>query len=266
MLLPLMTKTWRDHWRGLLAWTTGLVLITAIELYVYPGIRDSAASVSALVENYPDAMKQIFKMDDYTSGTGFLNIELFSMLVPLIFISVGASWGASATAEEEERGTADLLLTLPVTRTRILLTKMVAAVAALLALAVALVIVLAIGTQIVDMEISIANMAAACFMSFLLGVLYSGVGFLVGVLTGHRGIALGAAIALGLAGFLFYSLSPMVEGFEKTNPVNPFQWALGNNALVNGVDMGYALRLLLVALILFVASELAFRRRDISAR
>ena len=124
MLLPLLLKTWRDRWRGLVAWTTGLVLITAVELYVYPSIRDSGEGMEALIEGFPDAMQEIFRMSDYTSGAGFLNVEMFSIIVPLVFIAVGATWGAGGTADEEEKGTADLLLTLPVSRAAIVVTKM----------------------------------------------------------------------------------------------------------------------------------------------
>ena len=265
MLLPLLLKTWRDRWRGLIAWTTGLVLITAVELYVYPSIRDSGEGMEALVEGFPEPMQEIFRMSDYTSGAGFLNVEMFSIIVPLVFIAVGASWGAGATADEEEKGTADLLLTLPVSRTAILLTKGAATVLVLLGLIIVLAVTLVLGSGMVDLGVAYANLVAACLMSGLLGILYAGIGFFVGAATGRRGIALGVAFTLAIAGFLLYSLSPMVEGFENVNPVNPFQWAVGSDALTSGIDAGYALRLLLLSIVMFAGAVLAFRRRDIRA-
>jgi len=265
MLLPLLLKTWRDRWRGLVAWTTGLVLITAVELYVYPSIRDSGEGMEALIEGFPDAMQEIFRMSDYTSGAGFLNVEMFSIIVPLVFIAVGATWGAGGTADEEEKGTADLLLTLPVSRAAIVATKSAATIGVLVGLMAVLAVTLIVGSGMVDLGVASSRLVAACVMSGLLGVLYAGLGFLVGAATGRRGIALGVAFTLAIAGFLLYSLSPMVEGFENINPVNPFQWAVGGDPLNNGIDIGYALRLALLSAVLFAGSLVAFRRRDIRA-
>lgn len=108
---PIALRTWADHWRAILAWMMGLVGI--VQLTVYPSVRDTAGSTMDFVNAFPEAFKAMFRISDYTSGPGYLSVELFSMLVPLVFIAVGASWGASATAGEEESGTADLLMSLP---------------------------------------------------------------------------------------------------------------------------------------------------------
>ncbi len=73
-------------------------------------------------------------------------------------------------------------------------------------------------------------------------------------MTGRRGVAIGATITLALAAFIAYSLASMVDFFENINPANPFEWALGFNPLVNGLDVGYALRLLLLSIVLLVAA------------
>ncbi len=265
MLLPLLLKTWRDRWRGLAAWTIGLALIGVVELYVYPSIRDSAEGMASLVEAFPEAMQQMFRMSDYTSGAGFLSVEMFSIMVPLVFISVGATWGASATADEEEKGTADLLLTLPVSRTQVIVTKALATLCALAAIVAVISVTLVIGAAVVDMDVPAGNIWAASAMSGLLGALYAALGLLIGALTGRRGVALGAAVALAIAGFLVYSLAPMLDFFENVNPVNPFQWAVGGEPLRYGLDVGYSASLFALALLLFAGALIAFRRRDIRA-
>jgi ABC-2 type transport system permease protein len=259
----LVVKTWRDRWRGLTVWAVGLVAIIAMELWVYPSIRASSEGMDALMASYPEAFREFFRMSDFASETGFLNVEVFSLIVPLILIAVGASWGSGATADEEEKGTADLLLTLPLSRTRVLLAKAAATVGALLALAAALTASLVVGGLVIDLDISASQFAAASLACALLGLLYSSVALLAGALTGRRGVAMGATIALALAGYLTYSLSPMVDAFESIDPVNPFAWALGPDPLSNGLDAGYSLRLVLLSVVLVGFAVLAYRRRDI---
>lgn len=265
MIWTLTLKTWRDHWKGTLSWAIGTLAITVIELFVYPTVKKSAAAMPQLLESMPEAFKSIFRMTDYMSGPGFLGAELFSMVIPLIFIAVGANAGARVTAEEETTGTADLLLALPISRTKIILTKTIACLALVAALAILLTITLIIGVGVVDLVTPTYGLIAGGVQAALIGALFTGVGLLVGALTGRRGMALGVSIALAIATWILYSLAPLVDWLEHWLWINPFQWAIGNDPLRNGIDSGYALRFLLVTAGLISAAVFAFNRRDISS-
>lgn len=264
MLTALLTKSWRDHWRGIASWAGGLIAIAAIQLWVYPSIRESSEGVSEMIESLPQALQEVFRMTDYTSGAGYLNVELFSFMVPLILIAVGVTWGAAATADEERRGTADILLSLPVSRVRVIVTKMIATAVVLLGLCVVLTATLAVGTRLVDIDVPLANLFAASFSCALLGMLYASIGFLIGALVGRPGIATGAGFALAIAAFVLYSLAPLVDTFDAVTPVNPFQWALGFDPMVNGLAVSNIGWLVGSSIVLLAASVLAFNRRDIS--
>jgi ABC-2 type transport system permease protein len=263
--MVLLLKTARDHWRSYLIWTLGLVAMVGIQLSVYPTIRSSAAGLATFLDNYPEALKQIFRMEDYTSGAGFLSTELFSMMLPLIFISIGASWGANATAQEEERRTADILLTLPISREKILGIKITSAILAQVLLAVVTVLSLVIGIRFVDLSLGTSKIIAGALTGTLLGILFNSVATFMGAAWGKRSVALGGAIGLAIAGFLFFSLAPLVDTFERITPINPFQWTLGSRPLYDGIDVGYTALSLVLSLVLYVASLFVFRRRDIQA-
>jgi len=263
--MVLLLKTARDHWRGYLIWTLGLVAMVVIQLSVYPTIRKSAAGLASFLDNYPEALRQIFRMEDYTSGPGYLSTELFSMMLPLIFISIGASWGSNASAQEEERRTADILLTLPISRIRILGTKIITAVLAQVLLAVVLVVTLVIGIRFVDLPLATSKIIAGALTGALLGILFNSVATFMGAAWGKKSIALGGAIGLAIAGFLFYSLAPLVNTFERITPINPFQWTLGSRPLFEGIDLGYTVLSLLVSSALYFAALFVFKRRDIQA-
>lgn len=261
--MVLLLKTARDHWRSYLIWTLGLLAMVGVQLSVYPTVRSSAAGLSTFLDNYPEALKQIFRMEDYTSGAGFLSTELFSMMLPLIFISIGASWGANASAQEEERRTADILLTLPISRVRILSIKITTAILSQVLLAATLVLSLATGIRFVDLSLGTTKIMAGALTGALLGILFNAVATFLGAAWGKRSIALGGAIGLAITGFLFFSLAPLVDTFERITPINPFQWTLGSRPLFEGVDVGYTMFSLVLALALYVASLVVFRRRDI---
>ena len=259
----LSVKTWRDHWRAIAGWAAGLAAICTMQLAVYPSVRESSAGMSQLIDSFPSALRTMFRMTDYTSGPGYLGAEVFSIFVPFVFVGLGASWGSGATATEEERGTADLLVTLPVSRDRILLAKLAAIVSAIGVLALLLWSILLVGSQLVGLPVGAAQLLGACVSVGLLGCLYSGVGLAVGALTGRRAVALGASVGLALAAFLLYSLGPLVGALKPWLRVTPFQWALGNEPLRNGISGGYVTLLVVTSGATFVLAVLAFRRRDI---
>ncbi|MBI3429893.1 MAG: ABC transporter permease [Actinobacteria bacterium] len=264
MAIPLFLKVLKDQRRGFLGWSIGLVAIVSIQLSVFPTVRSSAEGLATFLKNYPEALQKIFRMEDYTSGPGYLSTELFSFMLPLIFIAVGTGWGANATAQEEERRTADLLLTLPISRPRILLTKIVSGITAQIVLVLILFLTLFIGIRFVDISLPVSKILAGSASGALLGVTFHAVATLFGSIFGKKSVALGGAIALAIAGFLFYSLAPLVHTFDRVLGINPFQWALGKNPLKGGLDFGYATLSILTSIIIYGASVSVLRSRDIS--
>jgi ABC-2 type transport system permease protein len=265
MLGNLFLKTWRDHWRGFVGWSLGLVAIVSVQLAVYPTVRKSSADLSAYMQNFPPALQKIFRMQDYASGAGYISTELLSFMIPFIFVSVGASWGANSTALEEERGTSDFLLSMPISRTHIVLSKLSAAVLAQILLAVVVGASVIIGRHSVDLVANDSYIIASVLVCALLGLLFLGLALLIGVSTGKKTLALGGTIAVALASFLFYSLAPLVDTFDSMLAANPFQWTLGSDPMHRGFDMWHILLTLGVACALYIASVLIYERRDLAA-
>lgn len=265
MMWLLVAKTWRDHWKSLLAWAGVIVAMTCVQLSVYPSIAKTADAAIEFVDAYPEAFKKIFRMEDYTSGPGFLSTELFSLMLPLVLIAVGATWGASATAEEEERGTADLLFTLPISRSKIVLSKMAATVTVLLFLGAVIFINLYIGAPMVELEINFGFIVAATLNTMALGAFFSGIAFVIGALTGKKGISLGATSGAALLAFVFFSLAPLVDTFDSLEPINPFDWAIGGNILFDGPDWNGLITLLLATTALYSLAIFIFNRKDIKS-
>lgn len=259
----LVSRVLRDRRKGILGWATGIVGIIAIQVSVYPTIRESQQGWSELTKQFPEAFQKIFRMSDYTSVSGYLSTELFSFVLPLIFVGVGATWGARAAAEEEEDGTADVLMSLPVTRRSLLLSRTTAALGVLVTLASLAVVALRAGTAVFDMSIGTVDLVNSALALLLLGSVFAVLALAVGAATGRRGIALGTSIATAIASFVFYSLAPLVGTFDAILPLNPFQWTLGNSPLIDGLDPWYSFVAITVTAAMAVLAVAAFDRRDI---
>jgi ABC-2 type transport system permease protein len=267
MLRDVLLKTLRDSRRAFLWWGLGLVGMAALMIAVYPTVRDNP-DLNELVEDYPEALKAFIAFGgevDYVSGAGYLGSELFSFMVPLLLLIAAIGAGARATAGEEERGTLDLLLANPLSRRRLLLEKLGALAVELFLLAAVLWLALLVGVQIVDMEVSAANLAAATASAALLALAFGTVAALVGAATGRRGAAIGMAAAAGVASYLLNSLALLVEFLEPARKASPFYHYAVADPLRSGLALDHAAFLVLVALVAATLALVAFERRDLAA-
>ena len=259
----LLGRVMRERWRGLAGWAGGLVLLVAVQVSVYPTVRDSREDWSDVTDQFPEAFRKIFRMEDYTSPAGYLSTELFSFMVPLIFVGLACTWAARAGAEEEENGTADILLSLPVSRLSVLLTRLAGVIVTLAGMSALTLAALVAGTRAVSMEVGTSGLAAATAACAALGLVFGGVSVAASAWTGRRGIGLGAGLGLAIALFVTYSLAPLVGFFDTVLPVNPYQWTIGQSPLSDGMDPALTTVALVVTLLLCTLAGAGFSRRDI---
>jgi ABC-2 type transport system permease protein len=263
VLLPLLRKTLRDHTRGIVGWVSGIVALIAVQLSVYPTVRDTTSRVTDFADAFPEAFKKIFRMEEYGTAIGYLSTELFSATLPLIFIAVGVTWGARVATDEIEAGTADILLSLPISRRRFIATRIATETIVLALLGLVLWLALVIGTPIVDMSVPVARLAAAAWTTVLTGLSFGSVGIFVGAWSGRRSMGLGISLTVAIAAFVVYSLAPLVGFMDDINPFNPMQWTVGAESLKNGLAVGYSLIAITFAVVLMSAAVFVFDRRDI---
>lgn len=261
---PLYTKSLWDKRRGIIAWCLGTIGIIAVQMSVYPTIRDSSTDWSSLVETFPEAFQKIFRMSDYTSPAGYFSTELYSLVLPLIFITLGTTWGARLTCEDEEAGTADILFTLPVTRTALMTTRYLASTTVLALVATVTVMSMWIGGLILELDLAVLTLIQSGLMLLMLGFFFLSMTGALGAVRGHRSVALGISLSFAIGAFVLYSLAPLVSIIDSINPWNPLQWTIGQQTLFNGLSLGYSMATLAGTLAMGAASFWFFHRRDIA--
>jgi ABC-2 type transport system permease protein len=266
MLRSVALKTLRDLRRSIAWWSIGLVGLVVLQVAVYPTVRDDS-DFATVAENYPEVLKELFGFGgagfDYTSAPGYLGAELFSLIVPLLLIIAAVATGAGAIAGEEERGTLDLLLSLPVSRRRVVAEKLGAMAAEICVLSLVLLVALSIGVQAVGMEISIGNLAAAGVGAAVLAVGFGAVALLLGAATGSRASAIGVTAALAVAAYLINSLAALVSWLEPAQRLTPFYHYESPDPLRNGFAGPHLAVLLLVVACAAAAALVAVDRRDL---
>lgn len=226
-----------------------------------------AQELNLLLNAYPPELWAFFGGDQFTLNTaaGFLQMEGFDWLIPLVFSFFAAGIGARAIAGEEEENTIDFLLATPLSRKLLVLEKALAMLVCLSCLGVVLIAGLILG-YFFQMKISFDNILAVSVSAVLIGFLFGTIALAVGAGTGSRGLSMGIMSGLAIGSYLLYSLGALVDNLEKWKWLSPFFYYSGNDPLVNGLKLGHVLILVSLSVIAITKAVFVFKNRDISVR
>ena len=144
--MTLIRHELKRAWKSTTIWTCAIGAFIVICLFMYPEMKSQTDSISSLFSSM-GAFSSAFGLDilDYGSLKGFYGIECGNIL-GLGGALFAALAGIAALAGEEKEGTAEFLLTHPLSRTEIVTKKLIAIMIQITALNV-IVYLLAVGSM-----------------------------------------------------------------------------------------------------------------------
>ena len=244
-------------------WGLGLAALTLLTVLFYPSVREATELNNLLGDSDSIARAFIGDVEDLTSPQGFLNSQLFFLMVPILFLVFAIGQGSGAIAGEEERGTLDLMMCHPLARSRVVTQKFAAMSVAICALGIVLWAGVAVGAAIVGMEIGLGRVAEMTVSGVLLGTVFGAGALALGSATGKRGLCIGVMGALGVTAYFFNALAPAVDFLEPARRLSPFYYYTGADPLTNGLNLTHAGVLIGVAAALVAVAVITFDRRDL---
>jgi ABC-2 type transport system permease protein len=265
MLGSVFAKSLRDLRRSFAWWSLGLAGYVALIVAVYPTIRDNP-DLNELVESYPEALKAFIAFGgelDFTSAAGYVGSELFSFMIPALFLVASVGNGAGSIAGEEERGTLDLLLSAPLSRTRVAVEKLGAMCTEVAGLGLVLWFALWVGARAFGMDLSAGDLGAAVVVLVVLAASYGSIAFMLAAATGRKALAIGVTVALAVAAYLVNTLAPLADALEPFQKISPFYHYAAADPLRQGLDLWHTLFLLGVGAATAAVGVVLFARRDL---
>lgn len=266
MTAPLIAeRALRDRRRGLVGWAVGLAAYVVLQSSVYPTVRDSAFQQA--LRDYPKELKAFFggaASFDFTTAAGYLNVELFSLVLPALLVVYAIGVSSAAFAGELQSGTLDLLLSYPVTRTRVAVEKFLAMVAGVLLLGLVVVAAVLVAGVVIGFDIGVVDTIVATLGAAMVAILCGGLTMLVGILTGSRAAAIGVTAAVFAASYLAVGMAGLVSWLEPIRYASMLWYANGSAPLMHGLPVGDHLVLFAACVVIGLATVGAFRLKDLT--
>lgn len=249
------------------------LVITAVYMFWVQGFMmgplyaaipaETRAAAAAAFAAMPKAFLALFGGGGMVSPEGFYQLETFGMMAPIAIMIVSVAIGAGALAGEESKRTMGLLLANPIARSRVVAAKTVTMALFSIAIGLATFAGVAAGALAGDLGMDYGNIAAACALQTLVGLVFGSLALALSAGTGRKQVAIWGAVGAGLALHVYNSLTGFSDVLSGWEWVSPFHFYIGNDPLVNGMDWGNAAVLVAISAVLIAASFVLFQRRDL---
>ncbi len=263
-MMPIIKWTLRQRRWSIVGWSLGAFGLIFLNLIFYPTFKDQAAELQKSFDGLPAAAVQLFGgSTDFFSPIGFLNSQIFFLLLPMLIGVLAIGLGGSLLAREEQEGTIESLLARPVSRSHLLGAKAVAGTLILLTVTTwAFVTTAGIG-WLVDLGVPVKNIALTSFDCFLLLLSFGAVAFLLTAFGKARIASFGVAAAYALGGYLVSSLAGTVSWLSGPSKAFAFHYYQPEAILRGTYDWNHAWFFVALVFGCGFLSWLSFRARDI---
>lgn len=251
-----LTNDLRDRTTPTLVISAALAVLAAFAISIGAGMGDA---LDEMTQSFPEALNTFIGAD---APGGYVVNEVFELIAPLALIAFVVSAGASAIAGEEQRKTMSILIAQPLTRTNVLTSKVVSVLITLAFAVLVLWAAIAISVSLVDIELGVGDVAAACIHLFFLAAFFGAVALAVGAATGRPDIALAVGGGLAVLSWLGKSMLELAD-LDRLAQLSPWYYYSGSDPLTEGVNYAHLAVLAGLTLIAMVVAYRTFRARDL---
>jgi ABC-2 type transport system permease protein len=277
--LLIYSRWLRDRRRSTAMWSLGLIVVSVLTAAFYPSLSTSTGDSLSESSGAMSALLGLNPGIDPTSPLGYLWIGLYANIVPWVLMALGIALGTAAIAGDEDTGVLEYMLSRPVTRTSIAVSRFAAAVTILLVVsaltALSLIICIPLfelgdsvtttaidGSSVTAPGATATDIAAGTFAAFAVGLGIAGVAYMIGAATGRKGFTMGASSAIAIASYVLYTLSQTTGALETLTWLSAWRWYIDDVMLIDGLDWDVLLPFALAGISFLVGWQI-FLRRDL---
>jgi ABC-2 type transport system permease protein len=263
-LVALLLHEIRSRRTAIIGWGIGIALFNVMYIVFYPEIAVQFGDIDL----GDIAIYQAFGMTDLGTFAGYFTSSIVNML-PLLLGIYMIITGTGALAGEEEGGTLELMLAMPVARWQVVAAKALAiALAAFLILVVA-----AIGSWLgylliqdsVQDPVSGFDVVWATLYAWPISVALAMISLFLGAYLPARRLAAVVAAVVLVIGYFGNNLAPMLDTLQPLRPLFLYNYFdISPELLARGPEPADVTALLGIAAAFLILALIAFQRRDVT--
>jgi ABC-2 type transport system permease protein len=262
-MINLLAKELRAHRNGIVGWTLGLSFWGLIATLVFPSIGEQFADIQ--LPDFYEAFGPIGAMGELP---GFLSLEIFNFAVPIALGIYALILGTAVLAGEEDLGTLELLVSLPLPRWKIFMAKAISVMLSLAIVLWGLCLSIWIGIQNIQDQIQVSvnavDLSHVALHSWLFLTAWAMIALFLGAyLPARRHAAIVAGLLLA-ASYLLDSLAQITDKLDVVQSLSLSYYYQPFEYMETGLVWHDVAVLAAVGTVAFFLAFLSFERRNIT--
>lgn len=259
-------ETFKQTWKQMLYWGFGLAASGVLIVVMIPVF--DMQQMQELLESFPPvilAMIGIGKdLELFATAEGFVAIGFFGKFA-LIFAVYPVVMGMRITANDEDNGIMDMVLSLPVQRAWMVIERFIAYSVSIVGVVAMIYIGMSLGVALSGVELDMSALTTVIFNLIPVLIFVMAVTMFIATLVRRRQVALGIVTAFVIASFMIQTVGAMAEGTfaEPIGWISFFTYYNAGNILANGFIWTHIAGLTVITFILIGLSLSRFEQRDI---
>jgi ABC-type multidrug transport system ATPase subunit/ABC-type transport system involved in multi-copper enzyme maturation permease subunit len=263
-MIPTIKWTILQRRLSIFWWSFGIFFFIFVNMIFYPSFKQDADQLQQSFENLPDSAIQFLGgSTDFFSAIGFINSQVFFLTLPLLLGILAISLGSNLIAKEEQDKTIEALLARPISRSKLLLAKVLSGVFILAFVTLVGLITTIVSAKFVDLEVSATIITLTTFVCFLMALSFASVAFVFTAIGRARGASIGIATTIALGGYIISSLAGTVEWLRGVSKLFPFDYYQSEAILRETYNWANILFFVALTVILGLLSWTVFKKRDL---
>lgn len=252
------------HKISILVWSLSLSIINILIALVYDTFSQEADAVNELYQGFSE-LEAFFPIEDIVTPAGFLNVEMYSLVYPIIIIILAVGIGSRLIGKDEQSGALEFLLSQPVSRANVYIQKALAIEVKLLIISFIVFFSYWVSTHIVPaFDVSVRALASVNIGLFIFGLVFGMFSFmLTGIGLGKR-VAMNSSIALATISYLLNIIPEFVEDLRWLEHISLFHYFDTTMLLKEGYQWGSYTIMIVIACVFFAVGMARFLKRDIA--
>ncbi len=250
--------------KSLVIWSVILILLILIAVSKFSAFADNPEML-AILDSMPDVVMDAMSMRAFnlTTVTGFYG--LMFIYFGLMGAMAAAMWGSDIISKEERDKTVEFSLVLPVSRSRVITAKALAALTNCIALVLVTWSVSLVAVQSYDPDRAFLDFLALEMQAmFLIELIFLAIGLLLGCAMKRYKLSGSTAVGIILVTYLMSVLSTMQEDLDFFKYLTPFKYFDAGELLRSGGLNAFYLLLSAAIVILCVAAAYwVYNKRDL---
>lgn len=264
---PIIKRTIKDRKIVFLIYIIAASAFFLMHVSVFPSFKDQQIDIAQLMQSMPQGFIEAFGLEDYDMSKfeNYIAGEEFSLIWPLMLLIMSISLAGGAIANEIEKGTIEVLLSQPISRSKLYVSRYISGIIMIFGFIIITIGLLIAMAAAFGIDLKLNHYPALSLVAFLFAwAIYSIAMFLSAVFS-DRGKVYFISAALLFVMYALNILARLKESLHDLRYFSFFHYYVPNDLLIrNQIDKYSVIVFISVAVVFSIAGFIAFNRRDIS--